>query len=103
MCEIFARQDPEQYKNELRSLRLAGRSTSLRLERKFWQILDEIAASQDLSTPRFLSTLYDEVIEIHGEVPNFASLLRVTCMIYKQETAAGTMPVLPAQTLTAAE
>lgn len=103
MCEIFARQDPEQYKNELRSLRLAGRSTSIRLERKFWQILDEIAESQDMSTPRFLSTLHDEVIEIHGEVPNFASLLRVTCMIYKQETAAGAMPVLPPQALTAAE
>ncbi len=103
MCEIFARQDPEQYKNELRSLRLAGRSTSIRLERKFWQILDEIAESQDLSTPRFLSTLYDEVIEIHGEVQNFASLLRVTCMIYKQETEAGRMPELAPQALTAAE
>ena len=103
MCEIFARQDPEQYKNELRSLRLAGRSTSIRLERKFWQILDEIAESQDLSTPRFRSTLYDEVIEIHGEVQNFASLLRVTCMIYKQETGAGRMPELPPQALTAAE
>ena len=103
MCEIFARQDPELYKHELRSVRLAGRSTSIRLETTFWRILDEIAESQGLTTPRFLSTLYDEVIEIHGHVPNFASLLRVTCVIYRQEVVAGTLPDMPQDALPAAE
>jgi predicted DNA-binding ribbon-helix-helix protein len=45
----------------------------------FWSILDDIAAGQGMSTPRFISTLYDEVTELRGEVGNFASLLRVTC------------------------
>jgi predicted DNA-binding ribbon-helix-helix protein len=29
-----------------------------------------------------MSTLYDEVMELRGEVGNFTSLLRVTCALY---------------------
>ena len=79
MCRIFSGQDPEIYKVITRSVRLNGFSTSIRLEALFWSILDEIAAGQNMSTPRFISTLYDEVMELRGEVGNFASLLRVTC------------------------
>jgi predicted DNA-binding ribbon-helix-helix protein len=79
MCRVFAEQDPESYRVVTRSVRLNGYSTSIRLEAMFWSILDEIAASQSMSTPRFISTLYDEVMELRGEVGNFASLLRVTC------------------------
>lgn len=88
MCRIFAGQDPANYENITRSVRLAGHATSIRLEAKFWEILDEIAEAQDMTTPRFLSTLYDEVLEIHGRVPNFASLLRVACVNYLQGPAA---------------
>lgn len=88
MCRIFAGQDPANYENITRSLRLAGHATSIRLEAKFWEILDEVAEAQDMTTPRFLSTLYDEVMEIHGGVPNFASLLRVSCVNYLQGPAA---------------
>jgi predicted DNA-binding ribbon-helix-helix protein len=79
MCRVFASQDPDIYKVVTRSVRLNGYCTSIRLESLFWTILDEIAASQGLSTPRFISTLYDEVMELRGEVGNFTSLLRVTC------------------------
>lgn len=79
MCRVFAEQDPESYRVVTRSVRLNGYCTSIRLEAMFWSILDEIAASQNMSTPRFISTLYDEVTELRGEVGNFASLLRVTC------------------------
>jgi predicted DNA-binding ribbon-helix-helix protein len=79
MCRVFAEQDPESYRVVTRSIRLNGYSTSIRLEAMFWSILDEIAAGQGLSTPRFISTLYDEVMELRGEVGNLASLLRVTC------------------------
>lgn len=88
MCRIFAGQDPANYENITRSLRLDGHATSIRLEAKFWEILDEIAEAQDMTTPRFLSTLYDEVLEIHGQVSNFASLLRVACVNYSQGPAA---------------
>jgi predicted DNA-binding ribbon-helix-helix protein len=79
MCRIFAEQDPESYRVVTRSVRLNGFCTSIRLEAMFWSILDEIAASQGMTTPRFISTLYDEVLELRGDVGNFASLLRVTC------------------------
>ena len=79
MCRVFASQDPDVYKVVTRSVRLNGYCTSIRLESLFWSILDEIAAGQGMSTPRFISKLYDEVMELRGEVGNFTSLLRVTC------------------------
>jgi predicted DNA-binding ribbon-helix-helix protein len=79
MCRVYAEQDPESYRVVTRSIRLNGYCTSIRLEAMFWSILDDIAAGQGLSTPRFISTLYDEVTELRGGVGNFASLLRVTC------------------------
>ena len=82
MCRIFAGQDPDGFTSVTRSIRLSGHSTSIRLETAFWRILDEIAASQDLSTAKFLSTLHDEVIELRGEAPNFTSMLRTTCLLH---------------------
>ena len=82
MCKVFAGQDPEGYRQINRSIRLAGHSTSIQLEATFWKLLDEIAASQGLSTPKFISTLYEEALEINGQIPNFASLLRTTCALY---------------------
>ena len=82
MCRVFAGQNPEDYKPVNRSVRIGGHSTSIQLEAAFWALLDEIAAGQHMSTPKFLSTLYDEAIEINGEIPNFASMLRTTCALY---------------------
>ena len=82
MCQIFAGQDPASYEYITRSVRLAGHATSIRLEATFWDILDEVAVAQGLTTPRFLSTLCDEVLELHGEIANFTSLLRVACVLY---------------------
>ena len=82
MCQIFAGQDPENYRNVTRSVRLGGFSTSVRLENRFWQLLDLIAAEQDMTTPQFLSTVYDEALHINGEICNFASLLRCACTLY---------------------
>jgi predicted DNA-binding ribbon-helix-helix protein len=88
MCQVFASQDAEIYKTVTRSVRLNGFSTSIRLEALFWSVLDQIAAQQGMSTPRFISTLYDEVLELRGEVGNFASLLRVTCASHIEKNHA---------------
>ncbi len=80
MCRVFAGQDPGNYAFETRSVRLMGHSTSVRLEAKFWVVLEEIAQAQDMPMSRFLSLLYEEALEIHGEVSNFASLLRCCCL-----------------------
>jgi predicted DNA-binding ribbon-helix-helix protein len=82
MCRIYATQDPCSYESVTRSVRLNGYATSIRLETEFWIIVDEIAASEGVSTARFVSTLYDEVLDHVGEVRNFASLLRVACIRY---------------------
>ena len=82
MCRVFGGQDPEGYRQINRSIRIAGYSTSIQLEAAFWELLDEIAESQDLTTPKFISKLYEEAIEINGEIPNFASMLRTTCVLY---------------------
>lgn len=82
MCQMFAGQKPEDYEYQSRSLRVNGQCTSLRLERKFWRILDEIAATEDLSTPMFISKLHAEVTDLHGEAHNFSSLLRCACLVY---------------------
>ena len=85
MCRIFAGQDPERYAYETRSVRISGYPTSVRLEARFWQIVDEIARAQDMTVGKFLSQLHDEALEIHGEVGNFASLLRCSCLIYLEQ------------------
>jgi predicted DNA-binding ribbon-helix-helix protein len=82
MCKVFAGQDPEGYRQVNRSIRIGGHSTSIQLEAAFWNLLDEIAESQNLSTPKFISKLYDEALEINGQIPNFASMLRTTCALY---------------------
>lgn len=87
MCQIFAGQDPENYQNVTRSVRLGGHATSVRLETRFWHILDVIAEEQGMTTPRFLSTVYDEALATHGEVSNFASLLRCACTLYLEQPA----------------
>jgi predicted DNA-binding ribbon-helix-helix protein len=95
MCHVFASQDPAIYQTITRSVRLNGFSTSIRLEALFWSILDQIAAREGMSTPRFISTLYDEVLQLRGEVGNFTSLMRVTCAVFigsQQQAAADGKP-----------
>lgn len=85
MCQIFAGQNPARYESVTRRLRLNGQSTSVRLERAFWGILDQIASKEGLTTPAFLSRLHSEVLEQHGEASNFTSLLRCACTIHLGE------------------
>ena len=85
MCQMFAGQAQSNYEYQTRSLRLNGQSTSIRLERKFWDILDEIAAAEQTSTPLFISKLHAEVTDLHGEASNFSSLLRCACLVHLEK------------------
>ena len=89
MCRVFANQPVQSYEPETRSIRLGGHATSIRLERAFWDILEEIAARQCIGLPKFLNTLHNEVLELHGECPNFASLVRCSCLKYVSERREG--------------
>ena len=88
MCQLFAHQPQRDYESQTRSLRIGGHCTSIRLEMSFWGTLEEIAATQNMSLAKFLTTLHDEVLDHHGEVKNFASLLRCSCLIYRSRSLA---------------
>ncbi|MDA9447370.1 MULTISPECIES: ribbon-helix-helix domain-containing protein [Bradyrhizobium] len=88
MCHLFAHQPQGDSESQTRSLRIDGHCTSIRLEMAFWDTLEEIAAREHMSVGKFLTTLYNEVLDHHGEVNNFASLLRCSCLIYRSKSMA---------------
>ena len=87
MCQLFAHQPQRDYESQTRSLRIGGHCTSIRLEMSFWDTLEEIAAKEGMSLAKFLTKLHNEVLDHHGEVNNFASLLRCSCLIYRSRSA----------------
>ena len=87
MCEFFVKADPIQYEQRTRTVRMHGVLSSLRLENMVWDILAEMAAREGCTTNALISTFHDEILARRGEVPNFASFLRVTCMRYLQRRA----------------
>jgi predicted DNA-binding ribbon-helix-helix protein len=97
MCQLFIKADPELWRQKLRSVRLRGFSTSVRLENIYWRLLQEIAARDGLSVNEILARLYDELLEAQGEVENFASFLRVCCARYLMLQLAGDIPADPAR------
>ena len=70
-----------------------GVVTTLRLENQFWQILQEIAEVDDMTTNQLVTKLYDEIMELRGEVVNFASFLRVSCTRYLAQREAQVVPL----------
>lgn len=88
MCQVFAGQDPDRYACTTRRLRLNGQSTSIRLENAFWQVIDDIAVNDDMTTPMFISKLHAEVLELRGEPVNFTSLLRCACLKFMELSPA---------------
>ena len=96
MCHFFASQSPASYAFETHSIRLNGQSTSIRLEKIFWTMLEEIAAGQGYTVPKFISVLHNEILEIRGEVPNFTSHLRCICLVALKKSLHTVEPI-PAQ------
>ena len=87
MCEFFVKADPIQYEQRTRTVRIHGVLTSLRLENMAWDILAEMAEAEGRTTNALIVQFHDEILAHRGEVPNFASFLRVTCMRYLRRSA----------------
>ncbi len=99
MCEFFVKADPIQYEQRSRTVRIHGVLTSIRLENMAWDMLAEMAAAEGRTTNALIAAFHDEILAHRGEVPNFASFLRVTCMRYlarralqAEEAAANVVP-----------
>lgn len=86
MCEMFINADPKLYESRAHSIRLQGAVTSIRLENLFWQVLGEIAQRDGLSTNQLIARLYDEIVRQRGQIDNFTSFLRVSCLRYQSMT-----------------
>lgn len=82
MCEYFVKADPIQYEQRSRTVRIRQVLTSLRLENMVWDILAEMAEDEGCTTNALIAKFHDEILAHRGEVPNFASFLRVTSMRY---------------------
>ena len=93
MCQIYVNTDPILYESRTRSLRMHGVVTTIRLENLFWNVLQEIAELENLTTSQFIAQLHDELIARHGDTPmSFASFLRVCCLRYLSNKNANSTP-----------
>lgn len=103
MCEYFVKADPIQYEQRSRTVRIRNVLTSIRLENMVWDILAEMAEEEGCTTNALIAQLHDEILAHRGEVPNFASFLRITsmrylrrCMMNCERAAARKSSVTPA-------
>ena len=80
MCEYFVQADPILYEQRTRTIRIHGVLTSIRLENMVWEILSEMADTERCTANSLIVRFHDEIVAHRGEVPNFASFLRVTGM-----------------------
>jgi predicted DNA-binding ribbon-helix-helix protein len=99
MCEFFVKADPIQYEQRTRTVRIHGVLTSIRLENMVWDILAEIAEEESSTTNALVSKFHDEILATRGEVPNFASFLRITCMRYLRRLSVARQLSAPRPTL----
>lgn len=82
MCQIYTNTDPMSYESRSRSIRINKVVTSIRLENIYWDILTQIALEEKVTANQLITELYEELYVLYGDVPNFTSFLRVTCMNY---------------------
>lgn len=68
----------QDFRQQKRSLRIHGRSTTMRLERMFWGMLDDVARQAGLPLPRVVEILHDHLPR--SGASNLASCCRVVCL-----------------------
>lgn len=82
MCEFYVSADPILYESRTRTVRIRGVSTSIRLENFIWDTLANMAKDEGMTTNALIVTFHDEILQSRGDVQNFTSFLRVTCLRY---------------------
>jgi predicted DNA-binding ribbon-helix-helix protein len=65
---------------EKRGFRIHGHSTTIRLERAFWSVLEMMAQEQELLLPELIQRIFDHCLVANDK--NLASCLRVICLKY---------------------
>ncbi|WP_374817921.1 ribbon-helix-helix domain-containing protein [Brucella grignonensis] len=85
---LLSRQNPEPFLKISRSVRIAGHSTSVRLESAFWSTLEDIATVEGMTISSLISLLYQKAIDQHDDVPSLTSMLRTICLLYQEERSS---------------
>lgn len=91
MCELFIKADKKLWQSRSKSVRINNVVTSVRLERFYWETLDEIAFRDGLSVTGLIRKLYLESIEEGHNIGSFTSFLRVCCSRYLSLVADGNL------------
>lgn len=65
---------------EKRGFRIHGHSTTVRLERVFWTVLEDMSERMDLTMPKLIERIHDQCMVANDK--NISSCLRVICMKY---------------------
>lgn len=65
---------------EKRGFRIHGHSTTISLERAFWNVLEDMARESRLTLPRLVERVHDGCLVANDK--NIASCLRVICLKY---------------------
>ncbi|MEK7820571.1 MAG: ribbon-helix-helix domain-containing protein [Pseudomonadota bacterium] len=63
-----------------RSIRLHGHSTTIRLEKAFWVVLEELAEGEGTTLAGLITCIHDHCLNTNQK--NLASCLRVVCLKY---------------------
>ncbi len=72
---------------EKRGFRLHGHSTTVTLERAFWNVIDAMAQDCGLPVPRLIEQVLDSCMVANDK--NLSSCLRVICLKYLNIYASG--------------
>lgn len=83
LARLFGLCSPEQqreYIPEKRSFRIHGHSTTVRLERAFWTVLEELAREEGIGVGALITRIHDHCLVTNDK--NLSSCLRVVCLKY---------------------
>jgi len=79
---------------EKRGFRIHGHSTTVSLERAFWNVLDAMAEDCGMPVARLIEQVLDSCMVANDK--NLSSCLRVICLKYLNIYATGSAPAVPA-------
>ncbi|HSQ82989.1 MAG TPA: ribbon-helix-helix domain-containing protein [Casimicrobiaceae bacterium] len=85
---------------EKRGFRIHGHSTTIALERAYWNVLEDMARETGVTLPRLIERIHDSCLIANDK--NIASCLRVICLKYLNIYAGGAAADAPAQRAAAA-
>lgn len=80
MLSLCSPEQSREFMPEKRSLRIHGHSTTIRLERAFWTVLEEMAREEGDTIGALIARIHEHCLVTNDK--NLASCLRVVCLKY---------------------